>query len=328
MATIEKRNKYWRVRIRRNGYPPQSRTFDTKAQASIWARDVEAEMDRGVFVDRTEAEKNTLADIIDRYLREVTPSKRGAGPEAARLTALMRQPIALLKMAALSGAHVASYRDARLKQVSPATVNKELNHLSHVIETARREWSVQIPENPIRMVRRPPQPRARDRRLLEGEEARLLASCAESRKSFLLPVVRLAIETAMRQGEIVSLRWEHIDLDQRTAHLPETKNGEVRSVPLSSVAVKTFRSLPRSGDGDVFTGVTTEAVKRAFIRACQRAGIDDFHFHDLRHEATSRLVEKGVFESIELMRITGHKDARMLLRCTHLKASDLAKKLG
>jgi integrase len=328
MATIEKRGKYWRVRVRRSGYPPQSRTFDTKAQATIWARDVEAEMDRGVFVDRTEAEKNTLGDVIERYLREVTPGKRGAGPEAARLAALRRQPIALLKMAALSSAHVASYRDARLKQVSPATVNKELNHLSHVVETARREWSVQLPENPVRLVRRPPQPRARDRRLRDGEEALLLASCADSRKPFLLPMVRLAIETAMRQGEIVSLRWEHVDLLRRTAHLPDTKNGDARTVPLSSAAIETFRGMQCSGSGPVFSGVTTEAVKRAFIRACKRAAIDNFHFHDLRHEATSRLVERGVFESIELMRITGHKDPRMLLRYTHLKAGDLAKKLG
>ncbi len=327
MATIEKRGKYWRVRVRRAGYPPQSRTFDSKVQALIWARDVEGDMDRGIFVDRTEAEKNTLGDIIERYLREVTPTKRGAGPEAARLNALMRQPLALLKMSAMSGAHIASYRDARLKEVSPATVNKELNHLSHVIETARREWSIQLPENPIRLVRRPPQPRARDRRFREGEETRLLDACEESRKSFLTPMVRLAIETAMRQGEIVSLRWENIDLQKRTAHLPETKNGEVRSVPLSSKAVEVLEALSPSINGAVFPGVTTEAVKRAFIRAGQRASLDDFHFHDLRHEATSRLVEKGVFDSLELMRITGHKDTRMLLRYTHLKASDLAKKL-
>jgi integrase len=328
MANIEKRGKYWRVRVRRAGYPPQSRTFDTKVQASIWARDVEAEMDRGIFVDRTEAEKNTLGDIIERYLREVTPTKRGAEPEAARLKALKRHPLTLLKMSALSGAHIASYRDARLKDVSPATVNKELNHLSHVITTARREWSIQIPENPIRLVRRPAQPRARDRRLRDGEESRLFDACAQSRKTFLTPMVRLAIETAMRQGELVSLRWENIDLQMRTAHLPETKNGEVRSVPLSTKAVNVLESLAPSQDGAVFPGVTTEAVKRAFIRASQRASLDNFHFHDLRHEATSRLVERGVFDSIELMKITGHKDTRMLLRYTHLKASELAKKLG
>jgi len=107
MACIEKRAKYWRVKVRRKGYPEQTRTFDTRAQAEIWARDVESEMDRGVFLDRSEAERNTLFDLIERYLVELTPQKRGAGPEAARLKAVQRRPLAKFKMSALSSAHIA-----------------------------------------------------------------------------------------------------------------------------------------------------------------------------------------------------------------------------
>ena len=108
-------------------------------------------------------------------------------------------------MAALSSAHIASYRDDRLNQVSAGTVNKELNHLAHVIETGRREWSIQLPENPVRMVRRPPPPKSRDRRFRQGEEDRLRQAMQDARNPFLVPVVDLAIETGMRQGEVVRL---------------------------------------------------------------------------------------------------------------------------
>ena len=131
----------------------------------------------------------------------------------------------------------------------------------------------------------------------------------------------------MRQGEPVSLRWEHIDLKRRITHLPDTKNGESRTVALSTAAVRVLRALPRSLHGQVFPGLTTEAIKRSYIRAVRRAGIENLRFHDLRHEATTRLFEKGL-NIMEVASITGHKGLRMLRRYTHLKAEDLALKLG
>ena len=131
----------------------------------------------------------------------------------------------------------------------------------------------------------------------------------------------------MRQGELIRLRWEHIDLNRRTAHLPDTKNGESRTVPLSTTAIRVLHALHRSLHGKVFPGVTTEAIKHAYIRAVRRAGIENLRFHDLRHEATTRLFEKGL-NIMEVASITGHKDLRMLRRYTHLKAEDLARKLG
>ena len=327
MATLEKRGDFWRVKIRRKGFPIQTRSFDTKSLAERWGRDVESEMSRGIFVDRTEAEKNTLRDILSRYLKEVTPTKRGASAEQSRLNALRDRPISEIKMAALSGTHIAKYRDARLKEVAPATVNKELNLIAHAVETARREWGIHLPENPVRLVRRPTPARPRDRRLVGDEETRLRTACRNARNPFLLPIVKLALETAMRQGEIVGLDWKHINLKKRVAFLPETKNGESRGVPLSSTAIKAIKKRPLPINGKLFPGVTTEAVKRAFIRACGRAEVKNFHFHDLRHEATSRLFEKGL-NPIEVASITGHKTLQMLKRYTHLRAEDLAKKLG
>jgi len=128
----------------------------------------------------------------------------------------------------------------------------------------------------------------------DGEEKRLLHACTEARNPSLLPVVRLALETAMRQSELVGLRWEHVDHTRRIAHLTDTKNGEARTVPLSTMALAVLRALPRSIRGQVFPSLTTEAVKRAFSRAIRRAGIEDLHFHDLRHEATTRFFELGL----------------------------------
>ena len=160
-----------------------------------------------------------------------------------------------------------------------------------------------------------------------GEEARLFTACGEARNRWLLPLVQLALETAMRQGELLRLRWERIDLNRRTAQLPDTKNGEARTVPLSTTAVGVLRALPRALHGEVFPGVTTEAVKRSYMRATRRADIEGLRFHDLRHEATTRLFEKGL-NIMEVASVTGQKDLRMLRRYKHLKAADLARKLG
>jgi integrase len=327
VATIEKRSTYWRVKVRRKGYPEQTRSFDTRTTAEKWARDIERDIDRNLFVDRTEADKNTLRNIIARYLKEVTPTKRGADAEGFCLRAVMRHPIAEIKMSALSSAHVAAYRDQRLSEVASATVNKALNHLSHVIETGRREWGISMPENPVRLVRRPRGSQPRERRLTVEEEGKLFEACADARNPHLAAVIRLALETGMRQGELVSLQWKHVNLVKRVVHLPQTKNGDSRSVPLSTTAVETLQQLPRSIDGVVFPRLTGEAVKKAFIRTIRRARISDFRFHDLRHEATSRLFEKGL-NPMEVASITGHKTLQMLKRYTHLRAEDLARKLG
>ena len=130
----------------------------------------------------------------------------------------------------------------------------------------------------------------------------------------------------MRRGELLNLTWEHVDLDLRVAHLNMTKNEPKRDVPLSSEAINLLRSLPHDISGKVFP-LTAAALRGLWNRACRRKGITDLHFHDLRHEAPSRFFEKGL-NVMEVATITGHKDLRMLQRYTHLRAEDLAKKLG
>jgi hypothetical protein len=156
VATIEKRGKFWRVKIRRQGAPAQTRTFENKTVAQQWARGIETELDSGVVIDRRPAERTTLAEVLERYRRDVTPTKRGARDENLRLKAMALRPFARIRMAAITSSYLAAYRDQRLKVVSGATVNREFNVLSHAIDTSRREWDIPIPFNPCTLVRRPP----------------------------------------------------------------------------------------------------------------------------------------------------------------------------
>ncbi|GAB6068873.1 hypothetical protein JCM13664_21940 [Methylothermus subterraneus] len=228
----------------------------------------------------------------------------------------------------MTATKIAAYRDARLADgVSGETVRKELALLSKPIKTAMREWGIALPGNPVANVSKPPPSKPRDRRLKEGEEAQLLASLDRCRNRYRRPLVELAIETAMRQGELLSLQWENIDLKRRIAYLPETKNGEARAVPLSSRAVAILQSLPRSIDGRVFP-ISQGLVVQAWGHAVKRAGLDDPRFHDLRHKALSRLAERGDLSVLELAQISGHKTLQMLKRYTHLQAEKLARKLG
>ena len=344
MATFAKRESgRWQARVRRQGMPAISRTFSTKSEALAWARVEESEQDQGTWRDRSSAQSTTLHTLLEQYARDVAPTKRGADVEKIRIKTMQRDPMCRYKLAALTPPVVAQWRDARLASgAQGSTINRELNLLSAVINWARKELMVAI-ENPVAGIRRPPAGRERDRRLEAGEEARLLEALESrpgsvqgakrsgdyrvgSRNTWMKPVVLLAIETAMRQGELVSLTWNNIDTEACTSHLEDTKNGESRTVPLSSRAVAVLEALPRAVDGRVFP-ITAQAVKLAWKRATVRAGLKDLHFHDLRHEATSRLAEK-LPNLIELAAVTGHKDLRMLKRYYHPRAADLAKKLG
>lgn len=365
MATFRKRGEYqWETQIRKKGFPYQTKTFNTKPEAEAWAAVIESEMVRGVFVSRAEAERTTLGQIIDRYIAEVTPTHRGCDSEALRLKAMRRHSLASRFLSTLTSTDFAKYRDERLKvdpekgikPAKPATVHRELGLFQQVIDQARREWGISLPENPLRLVSRPRFQNARNRRLSAEEEKYLIAVLESggrdeggkftegTRSAWAAPAVKLALETAMRQGEIMSLAWANVDLDAATAHLPLTKNGEARTVPLSIKAVGVLRELPRSIDGRVFP-ITQNALKHAWLRAlfralkdyerdCKKAGrkpdpgfLNDLRFHDLRHEATSRIAEK-LSNILELASVTGHKDLQMLKRYYHPRAEDLARKLG
>jgi integrase len=244
-----------------------------------------------------------------------------------RLKALARRPIANWSLTNLSAARIASYRDNRLKEVSNGTVIRELAYLSSIINHARREWGINI-QNPTQHVRKPATPAGRTRKLSKDETNKLFNALEPTGRQniWVLPVVRLALETAMRRSEILGLRWENIDLIRQTAFLTDTKNGTSRTVPLSAAAVEVLRSLPRNISGIVFP-IHYFTLSAAFKRAVKRSGLIDFHFHDLRHTAITAMAQKLPNLS-ELSAVTGHKSLTMLKRYYHPSIEDLARKLG
>ena len=326
--------------VRRKGYPLLSKSFKKRTDAEAWAREVEAEMDRGVFVSRKEAENTTLSGALERYEREVSSEKKGRRQEKARIERWKDHPLGKRALAQIQGKDIAAYRDARLKEVSPNTVRLELAVLSHLFTIAVKEWGMTGLTNPTFQIRKPKLPKGRDRRLLPGELDRILSA---SDSPVFSDLVRFAVETGMRRGELAGMTWDMVDLRKRTVTLPETKNGEKRTVPLSTEAVRVLANLARRLDEEVW-GIKPDSITQAFLRALSRARkvyekeceekkekpdpayLVDLTFHDLRHEATSRFFEKGL-NPMQVAAITGHKTLQMLKRYTHLKAEDLAEML-
>lgn len=348
MATFATRpNGRIQAKIRQAGQRPISKTFDTKSDAKRWAREVERDLDRGAInVAATLAEKTRFNDLVERYSREVTPSKKGANDEHRRLAMFSRSGLADLYLVNITPQMVADWRDARLEEVSAPTVNRELNILSHVFTMADKEWGIAANwGNPVSRIRRPKESNesrhGRDRRLTGNEESRLLAAAQEIEEDGwraadrygstppipLADIIELAIETAMRRSEILGLRSSAINLANKTLTLTETKGDERRVVPLSRAAIQIIERQPPRLDDRVWPPMHSGSITRAFHKACRRADIRDLRFHDLRHEAVTRLFEKGL-DIMEVAAVSGHRDLRMLKRYTHHRAERIAKLLG
>lgn len=342
MATIRQRaSGYWQAIVERKGHPIQSRTFPTKTEAREWAAEIESAMRRGIFQSISGAERKTLHDLIEDFKTEFAPHHyrtRADEKEAWRFQlARLDEALGDYSLAALDQKLIAGYRDKRLQgnaerpPVSDSTVRKELYMLSKVLGFAQTEKGIALPRgNPIEKIRKPSDGKGRERRLSAEEWQAFENECQASRNPWLWPAVQLAVETAMRQGELLSLNWNQVDIKRRLALLtdPEKiKNEEPRAVPLSSTALAVLNALPHSVSGVVLP-VERLTLYHAFRYACDRAKITNFTFHDLRHEALSRLAERGDFSVLELAAVSGHKTIQMLKRYTHLQAEILAKKLG
>lgn len=350
MASIAKRGQYWRVHIRRKGFPLQSKTFDLKADAEKWSRDVENQMDRGIFRSMAEAEKTTLNEALDRYFREIGSKKRHPYQEQQRVKQWQRTNLATRFLASLRGSDFAKYRDDRRAQGrAESTIRLEIQIVSHLYEIARKEWGMEGLPNPLKDIRKPGNSVERDRRLLPGEFEALLAELQRSANSWAAPAFELAIETSLRQGMLFKIERSWLDRSGRVIHIPTSHRGMGNKVvppylPLSIRAAAIVAALPSSIDGKMI-GCTQNAVvvvwKRAvisararYVKECQQQStlpLDGFltslRWHDLRHEAASRLFEKGL-HPMEVAAITGHKSLNMLRRYTHLQPSQLLAKLG
>lgn len=324
MAYFEKRGDSWRAQIRRKGHPTLSATFDSKADAQRWAAEVEGDMSRARFVDVREAEQTTIAQALKRYRREISDHKKGARQEGVRIDRWLDHPLANKSLATLKSSDLAEYRDARAKAgAATATIRLDLAIISHLYTIAAKEWGIEGLANPCKSLRMPKGSKERTRRPTTEELSRVYAAAAHIQAE--LPVIiELAADTAMRRTELVTLRRAQVK--GRVAYLEDTKNGERRAVPLSSRALELLKSLPVRMDGRYFS-LSPQSVSNYFPRACAAAGVIGLRYHDLRHEATSRLFERG-FTMMEVASITGHKTLSMLKRYTHLSPHDLAEKLG
>ncbi|PIX95999.1 MAG: site-specific integrase [Hydrogenophilales bacterium CG_4_9_14_3_um_filter_63_34] len=266
MATVRKRGDYqWQAIVKRKGFSPTSKTFLNRKDAEAWATVTESEMLRGVFIPRAEAEKTTLKEALERYRDEATARKKGKSREETRIARWMDHKLAVRSLASIRGADLAKFRDEwRKAGKAENTIRIELALLSHLFEVARREWGMESLQNPVKTIALPGPSERRERRLEPGEETTLLAELEQGRNQYAAPVVRFAIETAMRQGEILGLRWEDVDLKTRVAVLHDTKNGERRVVPLSSAALSVLKSLPRGIRGGLIFKITQDGLIRAF----------------------------------------------------------------
>jgi len=341
MATIVKTpSGTWKAVIRKLGWPTTAKTFRTKRDAEDWARSTEDEMVRGVYLSRAPSEKLTVAGALKRYMDEVSVTKKPTTQRSERFTAQHLEAFfGKYSMAAVSADLVAKYRDERLAAgKSNNTVRIELAMLGHLFRTAIQEWGIGLTFNPVANIRKPSPGPGRNRRLNLDEQQRLFAAADGHSNPMLGWIVRLAVETGMRSSEITGLRRSQIDLQRRVISLTDTKNGSARLVPLTRVAVGILQlaidNPVRPLDTDlVFFGEPGRSSHRKpyvfqklWTRITSDVGLSDLHFHDLRHEAVSRLVEAGLSDQ-EVAAISGHKSMQMLKRYTHLRAEDLVTKL-
>lgn len=316
----------YRAMVRMRGYPHQSKTFERRTDAKDWIRRTEQLIKQG-DVPSVEAERTMLYEALERYAREVTPKKKGASRERDRIKAWQRDPLAKRFLSHLRGTDFATYRDKRREEgVAEPTIRLELALISNLYTIAAKDWGMQGLRNPIGSMTLPKGSQERTRVFEGDEEERLLAALAV-KGPYMAPLLSLAIETAMRQGELLSLAWADVNLQTCVARLADTKNAEPRDVPLSTRAVEILKALPRSLEaGARVFPLRQDYVIRGFRRACTAAGIEDMKFHDMRHVALTRICARLPMH--EAMRVSGHKTPSMLMRYYHPKAEDLARKLA
>lgn len=318
----------FQLRLRRKGVKQQFITFDSYEAAEKAQLKIESDLAVSILRDYAAATQFTPRDLMERYIVEVAPGHKGGDVEVSRMRRLMRtEAFVDKKLAALATEDLQDFINDRLTEVAPATVDRDIDIISQVLNYAHDVWKIAPAESPMDGLRRPKYFNERDRRLKGDEEARLLAAAHADENEFIEPAIILAIETAMRRGELLSLTIENIFFEERYAYLPDTKNGRSRKVPLSSRAIGVLKALPAKPSVPLLN-LSENALKIAFFRrVLPRAKIKDLHFHDLRHEAISRLAESGQFQLIELQAISGHRDTRMLTRYAHLCSGKLSEKM-
>jgi len=311
MTSIRKRNGKYQVQIRIQR-KNLTKTFSNLKDARKWGSHYESKIHLGS--DLETLDKNIiLADLINKYLKEITPTKKGWHMETIRMKRLLRQSISKRPVYLLKTKDFVEYKNERIKDGKIAC-RYDLTLLHHLYNVAIKQWSYPILSNPISNVPKPKPNPSRERRLSDNELKYILNE--SFKKPHMKNIITIALETGMRRSEILSIKPENVTTDY--VYLPDSKNGLPRKVPLTKVAKQTLKisKLPFP--------VTPNAVRLCWNRMIKRSGIQDLHFHDLRHEAISRFFEMGLSVP-EVSLISGHKDIRQLMKYTHLKINNIFK---
>jgi len=329
MASIRQRGKKWYAEVRLKGVTRRN-TLTSKKAAQEWARTIESQIDNGHLA--TGKHCHTFADVIDRFTKEVSPTREGGKWEKVRGKFFKKFSIAKIRLNKLSARHFADYRDERLKKVKSSSVRRELNFMSSMIGTAMRDWEW-IGYNPVEKITKPESSPPRDRRVSKKEIKLIMRELNYSETCLIIQkkqqtatLFLLAIETAMRCKEMTTLSWDQVHLDKKYIQLEKTKNGDRRQVPLSTRAIELIKKFEGLHKEKMCT-VSEGTASSMFYKAKTNAGLNDLNFHDSRREATSRLAQK--LKVLDLAKMTGHRDIKTLVDVYYKpSAGDIADLLG
>ncbi|MFK7794607.1 MAG: tyrosine-type recombinase/integrase [Gammaproteobacteria bacterium] len=337
-ARTDKKGKTrYRVQIRLKGHPTQSATFERKTDAKKWAQDTESAIRDGRHFKTVESKRHTVGEMLDRYIKTVLPKKGKNQSNQKPQLEWWKEKIGGYLLADATPSLIAEHRDMLQEDKthmgtkrSPSTANRYLAALSHCFTVAVNEWEW-LDDSPMRKVRKCKEPRGRVRFLSDDERKRLLLACQEVENGSLYPIVVLALSTGARQSEILTLKWKQVNLKRGQITLFDTKNDEIRSIPLVGHAHEIIQRLSqiRRIDSDLlFPGKRNKksptTIRAAWEKALEIAEIEDFRFHDLRHSAASYLAMSGGTLA-EIADILGHKTLQMVKRYAHLSDSHNSK---
>jgi len=325
MATFRKRGSRWQAQVRRKDHTPLSRSFTHRVDAEKWARSIELNLDRTHLPsDPRILKRITLGQLVQRYSDSVSIRKKRCKIEQIELRAFLRYPICLKKLSELRTADFAEYRDLRLRTIKPTSLKRSLTPIRHLFEVARKEWGLPINDNPVVALNFKAADVKRERRLQPYELKRILDAASSCRNRLISPIIRLALETGMRRGEILNLQPKDIDLPRSQLFIPTSKTGQGRTIPLSQGAVTILENACNAKEW--LFPISANAFRLSWDRLRKRAGLRDFRFHDLRHEAISRFFEIGLTPP-EVSLISGHLNLRTLTRYSHAARQEILNKL-
>ena len=334
MATIEMRGGKFRVKIQRQNHAPMSKTFSYRKDAEAWARQTERAIETGTLslLAKSEGARITLGQLLERYRDQISPQKRGWKDETARINAILRNAIAKKMLYSVTSSDWAKYKDERLKKIRQQSLHREFNIYKAMYKIAHTEWGFTGLANPLTAIKLQSKSKIRDRRLTNEEWERVITEAKLRGNPMVWQIIVWAKESGMRRGEILGIKWDHINLEQRLLVIPVTKTDESRTIPITKAmlsileAQKTSALLQNHDNESVFP-IKLKNLETTVLNILKKTGLKgEFTFHGWRHERVSSLFELGL--SIpEVASISGHKDWRILARYTHPKPQDILRKL-